>query len=174
MQTVEMAKGGIKVMSTLMESAFRYMGLKLMDGFSGHLCKDMTRFNRPLTKMYRKYWRGVHMSPESEMAVIVFGAVLITIMHNKGLGMFANMMPGVGASAPAATPPLARPVVPPPVPVAAPQNIPTVPVMRRPRTADPEPSPKPEIKHEPATKSVTLNHNHKPAKKRNDEPVLNL
>lgn len=54
MQTVEMAKGGIKVMSTLMESAFRYMGLKLMDGFSGHLCKDMTRFNRPLTKMYRK------------------------------------------------------------------------------------------------------------------------
>ena len=118
------------------------------------------------------------MSPETEMAVIVFGAVLVTIMHNKGLGMFANMMPGV-ASTPSATPPLARPVVPPPpapshsASATQPQNIPTVPVMRRPKTAEePKAEPKPEIKPEPATKTVSLHH--KPAKKRPDEPVLNL
>lgn len=126
------------------------------------------------------------MSPETEMAVIVFGAVLVTIMHNKGLGMFANMMPGV-ASAPTATPPLARPVVPPPAPtqpsVPAPQNIPSVPVMRRPKSGEetktdvPKIDAKMENAHaketkEPATKTVSLHH--KPAKKRNDEPVLNL
>ena len=51
LQTVEMAKTSIKAVSMLLQMAFAKMGLKLLDGFSDHLCKDMTRFNRPLTRM---------------------------------------------------------------------------------------------------------------------------
>jgi hypothetical protein len=54
LQTVEMVKTGMKVMSSLLEMLFNRWGLKLLDGFSGHLCKDMNKFNRPLTRMYRK------------------------------------------------------------------------------------------------------------------------
>ena len=71
------------------------------------------------------------MTPESELALIVFGSVLVTIMHNKGLGSFASMLPTMGGSSdskPAqATPPLARPVVPPVAPSvpSAPSAVPT-------------------------------------------------
>ena len=51
MQTVEMAKTGVKTVSMLLEMLFSRLGLKLMEGFSGNLCKDMTRFNRPMTKL---------------------------------------------------------------------------------------------------------------------------
>ena len=177
MQTVEMAKTGMKVMSTLMEMMFNKMGLKLLDGFSGHLCKDMNRFNRPFTKMYRKYWRGGNMSPESELAFIVFGSVLVTILHNKGLGMFAGMMPsfdGGSKEAPSATPPLARPVVPTPT-----THSPAVPVMRRPtaqvssaQVPPPEPTPIPE----PPKKTVSIGPSKTASKKssKHDNEVLNL
>lgn len=112
------------------------------------------------------------MEPETELAMIVFGSVLVTIMQNKGLGMFANMLPTMGGSE--KTPPMARPVVEKPSetresksPVtspsagaSAPQNVPAIPVMRRP-TAEP--------------KTVQMDTSKpKVAKKRNDEPPLQL
>lgn len=119
------------------------------------------------------------MEPETELAMIVFGSVLITIMQNKGLGMFANMIPSMGEK----TPPMARPVVEKPAEpkpaspassppasspsttsAANPANVPAIPVMRRP-TAEP--------------KTVQLGSQGPPqgpkvAKKRNDDPVLQL
>jgi hypothetical protein len=111
------------------------------------------------------------MEPETELAMIVFGSVLITIMQNKGLGMFANMIPSMGEK----TPPMARPVVEKPAepkPAASPPassptasnpaNVPAIPVMRRP-TAEP--------------KTVQLGASPpapKVAKKRNDDPILQL
>ena len=78
-------KSGIKIGSNLLEMLMKKFGLTIVDGFSNNLCKDMSKFNKPLTKMYRKYWRRGTSSPESELAMIVFGALAVTVMANKGL-----------------------------------------------------------------------------------------
>lgn len=92
-QTVEWAKTGIKMGSGILETLVKKFGLTIVDGFSNNLCKDMNKFNKPLTKLYRKYWRRGTSSPESELAMIVLGALAMTIMTNKGF------MGGFGGSA---------------------------------------------------------------------------
>lgn len=84
-QTVDWAKTGIKMGSNILESLMKKFGINVVDGFSNNLCKDMSKFNKPLTKMYRKYWRRGTSSPEMELAMIVFGALAMTVMGNKGL-----------------------------------------------------------------------------------------
>jgi len=83
-QTVDWAKTGIRMGSSILETLLKRFGVSIVDGFSTNLCKDMNRFNKPLTKMYRKYWRRGSSSPEMELAMIVFGALAMTIMANKG------------------------------------------------------------------------------------------
>lgn len=99
-QTVDWAKTGIKMGSSILEALMKKFGISVIEGFSNNLCKDMNKFNKPLTKMYRKYWRRGTSSPEMELAMIVFGALAMTVMGNKGL---------MGSKA---SEPLARPVVP--------------------------------------------------------------
>lgn len=99
-QTVDWAKTGIKMGSSILEALMKKFGISVVEGFSNNLCKDMNKFNKPLTKMYRKYWRRGTSSPEMELAMIVFGALAMTVMGNKGL---------MGSKP---SEPLARPVVP--------------------------------------------------------------
>jgi hypothetical protein len=101
-QTVEWAKSGIKMGSSILESVLKRFGVSVVEGFSNNLCKDMSKFNKPMTKMYRKYWRRGTSSPEMELAMIVFGALAMTVMGNKGIMG--------GPSKPSE--PLARPVPP--------------------------------------------------------------
>lgn len=114
-QAVDFAKTGIRIGSTMMEMFLRKMNIQLLDGFSSNLCKDMNKFNRPLTRLYRKYWRrGGLSSPETELLMIVFGSMAMTVLQNKGTKSFF----GPPASAPA----------PPPAPVATvPQSAPLKP-----------------------------------------------
>ena len=84
-QTVEWAKTGIRMGSGLIETFAKKFGINMVDGFSNNLCKDMNKFNKPLTKMYRKYWRRGSSSPETELAMIVFGALAMTVLSNRGL-----------------------------------------------------------------------------------------
>lgn len=84
-QTVDWAKTSIKMGSGVLEAVLKRFGISIVDGFSNNLCKDMNKFNKPLTKMYRKYWRRGTSSPEMELAMIVFGALAMTVMANKGL-----------------------------------------------------------------------------------------
>jgi len=108
-QTVDWAKTAIKMGSSVLEAFLKRFGINIVDGFSSNLCKDMTKFNKPLTKMYRKYWRRGSSSPEMELAWIVFGALAMTVIGNKGfLG---------GTAKP--TEPMAR-TVPPPISTAKP------------------------------------------------------
>jgi hypothetical protein len=106
-QTVDWAKMGIKMGSGVVENVLKHFGVAVVDGFSKNLCQDMNKFNKPLTKMYRKYWRRGTSSPEMELAMIVFGALAMTIVSNKGFLGFG------GKPAPK-TEPFARPVVPAP------------------------------------------------------------
>jgi len=93
-QTVDWAKTGIKMGSSVLEAVLKRFGITLVDGFSNNLCKDMSKFNKPLTKMYRKYWRRGTSSPEMELAMIVFGALAMTIMGNKGfMGLSGTSQP---------------------------------------------------------------------------------
>ena len=84
-QSVEWAKTALRMGSTVLEAVLKRFGLSVVDGFSNNLCKDMNRFNKPLTKMYRKYWRRGSSSPEMELAMIVVGALVMTVVANKGL-----------------------------------------------------------------------------------------
>ena len=108
-QTVEWAKTGIKMGSGLLETVVKKFGLSVVDGFSNNLCKDMNKFNQPLTKIYRKYWRRGSSSPESEMAMIVFGALAMTVMNNKGLMGGAKPEPFARPQAPPSEPSALRP-----------------------------------------------------------------
>jgi hypothetical protein len=85
-QTVEWSKNGIRMGSTMLETLARKFGITLIDGFSSNLCKDMNKFNQPLTKMVRKYWRKGSTSPEMELGMIVFSSLAMTVIANKGLG----------------------------------------------------------------------------------------
>jgi hypothetical protein len=91
-QTVDWAKGGIKFGSMMLEAGLKRFGIGIVDGFSKNLTQDMTKFNRPLTKMYRKYWRRGTSSPEMELAMIVFGALAMTVVGNSNLlgGLFGG------------------------------------------------------------------------------------
>jgi hypothetical protein len=123
-QAVDFAKTGIRVGSLAIETGLRKLGLGAMDGFSNNLCKDMNKFNRPLTRLYRKYWRrsGGLTSPEVELLIVVLGSMLMTVVQNSNaLGSFLKPK---AAAAPAPTPPTqpappAKPLIRPPVIPAA-------------------------------------------------------
>ena len=117
-QTVDWAKTGIKMGSGMLEAVMKRFGVQIVDGFSNNLCKDMSKFNKPLTKMYRKYWRRGTSSPEMELAMIVFGALAMTVMGNKGLmggktpEPLARPVPPTSDSAPSALRPPFQPAAP--------------------------------------------------------------
>ena len=85
-QSVEWSKNGIKMGSTMLETVARKFGFTIIDGFSQNLCKDMNKFNQPLTKMVRKYWRKGSSSPEMELGMLVFSSLALTVVANKTSG----------------------------------------------------------------------------------------
>jgi hypothetical protein len=136
-QAVDFAKTGIRIGSSMLEMFLRKVNVTAMDGFSKNLCQDMNKFNRPLTRLYRKYWRrGSMTNPETELMMIVFGSMAMTVMQNKGPkgGLMGAMNSMASMAAPMAAP---APVVhqftqpsqpvPPTVPTAVPLKPPTFP-----------------------------------------------
>lgn len=111
-QGVQFAISSIKMGSSLVETVLKKFGFSLVDGFSANLCKDPSKFNRPVTKLYKRYWRKGNMSPESELAMIVLGSLAWTMVQNKmnGGGGSNNLQP----VPPAALPPTPKPTVAPP------------------------------------------------------------
>jgi hypothetical protein len=71
------------------------MGIQVIDGYHKNLCADMGKFNRPLGRLYKKYWRRGGMSPEAELGMIVFGSMAWTIVQNKmsGVDIFSSEKP---------------------------------------------------------------------------------
>jgi len=118
-QAVDVAKTGIKLGSTAIEVALQKFGVNLLSGFSNNLCKDMNKFNRPLTKLYRKYWRrsGGLTSPETELLLVVGGSMLMTVLQNTNAFGMGGGMGAMGAAMGAAKAPVPAPV-PPQVPQA--------------------------------------------------------
>jgi hypothetical protein len=113
-QTVEMAKGGIKMGVGVLEMLAKRFGLSAIDGWYNSACGDMGKYNRPLHKLYKKYWRRAPSSPISEIAYLILGSAAWTVVQNKVLGggggaAAAGMGSGFAA---AAVPSAAAPSVP--------------------------------------------------------------
>jgi hypothetical protein len=117
-QMVEFAKSALKMGSGMLEMMLKKAGIKIVDGYHHNLCKDMSKFNRPLGRMYKKYWRRGGVSPESELAMLVFGSLAWTVVQNK-LGSASAILGGGGDVPPppptsdAPSAPAARPMRPP-------------------------------------------------------------
>jgi len=79
---VNLAKSSIDVGAGLLEMVAKNFGFGLLDGYHKSLCSDMNRFDRPLTKIYKKYWRRGSQKPEMELAMIVIGSFGWTVMSN--------------------------------------------------------------------------------------------
>lgn len=103
-QTVEWSKNGIRMGSTMLETLARKFGITLIDGFSSNLCKDMNKFNQPLTKIVRKYWRKGSSSPEMELGMIVMSSLAMTVLANKGLGTKTEKSDAAGSGSAGAVP----------------------------------------------------------------------
>jgi hypothetical protein len=82
-QMVDFAKSAIKMGSGMVEMLLKKGGVQVVDGYHANLCKDMNKFNRPLNRLYKKYWRRGGISPEAELGMLVFGSLAWTVIQNK-------------------------------------------------------------------------------------------
>ena len=102
---VNLAKSSIDVGAGLIEMVAKNFGFPLLDGYHKSLCSDMNRFDRPLTKIYKKYWRRGAQKPEMELAMIVIGSFGWTVMSNmmKDGSYLKKIFGGKSASATSAS-----------------------------------------------------------------------
>lgn len=117
-QMVDFAKSAIKMGSGMLEMVLKKAGIRVVDGYHTNLCKDMNKFNRPLSRMYKKYWRRGGMTPEAELGMLVFGSLAWTVVQNK-MGSATAAFTGasdvpVSASEPAPKAPSSAPRMRPP------------------------------------------------------------
>lgn len=81
-QIIETAKTGIRIGSGMIESAVKNWGITSIDGYHSELTRDMNKFNFPLKRLYKKYWRNGSMSVEMEVAMLILGPLVWTVVGN--------------------------------------------------------------------------------------------
>ena len=82
-QMVDMAKSGIKFGIGGLEMFLKQSGFHAVDGWYKNSCGDMNKYNRPLIKLYNRYWRKTSMSPIMELGFLMFGSLAWTVAENK-------------------------------------------------------------------------------------------
>jgi hypothetical protein len=96
-----MAKSGIKFGIGGLEAVLKKTGLTSVDGWYSESCKDMSKYNRPLLRIYKRYYRKTNMSPIMELGMLMFGSLAWIVFQNKmGLRKSAEPAPSVPANAP--------------------------------------------------------------------------
>ena len=98
LSTVSFMKDFIKLGATGLELMNNKFNLLRLNGWSGEVTRDMERYNRPLSKIYQRYWRKGSVSPFLELGFLLFGSLIVH--HFKNL-----LMGGGGSSAPSMVPP---------------------------------------------------------------------
>ena len=63
-----------------------------LNGWSGEVTSDMERYNRPLSKIYQRYWRKGSVSPFLELGFLLFGSLIVHHFKNLLMGG-ASMSP---------------------------------------------------------------------------------
>lgn len=111
-QMVEYAKQGIKFGVGGIEMFLKNTGFNAVDGWYKNSCADMNKYNRPLLKLYKRYWRKVSMSPVMELGMLLFGSLAWTVAENKmGLKPKAPAPPAPTPFSPSAAPAMRPPTM---------------------------------------------------------------
>lgn len=69
-------RDGLRMACTGFEVLNRRWGLLELDGWSQEVCRDMSRYDNSMSRLYRKYWRRTSItSPEMELGLALMGSI---------------------------------------------------------------------------------------------------
>lgn len=69
-------RNGLQLACTGIEMFSKRFKVLDLDGWSAEVCRDMSKHDRALARMYRKYWRRSHASsPEADIALSLVGSM---------------------------------------------------------------------------------------------------
>lgn len=69
-------RDGLRMACTGFEVLNRRWGLLELDGWSQEVCRDMSRYDNSMSRLYRKYWRRTSTtSPEMELGLALMGSI---------------------------------------------------------------------------------------------------
>ena len=80
--TVSFMKDAIKLGATGLELLNNKFDILRLNGWSGEVTRDMERYNRPLSKIYQRYWRRGSVSPFVELGFLLFGSLIVHHFKN--------------------------------------------------------------------------------------------
>jgi hypothetical protein len=70
-----------------------------LDGWSRELTRDMSKFDRPFTRIYRRFFKRGSMNPFAELGMIILGSMVVHVMRNK-IGPMADVISNFGSMMP--------------------------------------------------------------------------
>ena len=88
--TVSFMKDAIKLGATGLELLNNKFNILRLNGWSGEVTRDMERYNRPLGKIYQRYWRRGSVSPFVELGFLLFGSLIVHHFKNVLTGGVQN------------------------------------------------------------------------------------
>ena len=144
--TVSFMKDAIKLGTTGLELLNNKFNILRLNGWAGEVTRDMERYNRPLGKIYQRYWRRGSVSPFVELGFLLFGSLIVHHFKNVLTGGVQNTNQ-IPSRPPTVAPPSRN------VPFNIPQqqqpqpsppntgNLPKRRTMRRPKRGSPEEAP---------------------------------
>ena len=73
---IGMMQNGLQLACTGIEMMSKRYKILDLDGWSAEVCRDMSKYNNGLGRLYRKYWRRSHTSsPESDILLSLVGSM---------------------------------------------------------------------------------------------------
>ena len=91
---VTMMRDALRIAVTGIEVLNNRIGLLDLDGWSNEVCRDLNRYNAPLSRIYRKWWRrSTSVSPEADICMSLASSMGFYHMKRK---MSKQMMSGLG------------------------------------------------------------------------------
>ena len=103
--TVAFMRESLRLLVNGVELANNRLGpFLVIDGWAEGIVTDMSRFNAPLEKIYKRYWRKQQVSPIMELGWIILGSLVMTHFKNKLFGARREEAPP-----PAPAPPRTKP-----------------------------------------------------------------
>lgn len=92
---VNMMRDGMKIMVTGIEMMNNRLGLLDLDGWSSDICRDLSKHDANLGRIYRKYWRrSTSTSPEMDIALSLIGSMGL---HHMKRTMSKQLMSGAAS-----------------------------------------------------------------------------
>ena len=89
-------RSGLQLACTGIEMLSKRFKILDLDGWSAEVCRDMSKHDRALGRMYRKYWRRSHSnSPEADVALSLVSSMGMFHMRKS---MSKRMFRGAGGS----------------------------------------------------------------------------